>query len=542
MDIPNEQDNNLAVRDLQIAQREVYHGKQQLAISKERCIVLEKRVSGYKCYGWLYNGYKEEAAKVLDPYQCAEIRTKARADAFIKQRVFVKKFKQERDAHEVEAHRTKFVEERVPLNVVQDKALAARDMQIAQREVYHVKQQLAISKERCLELEKSVSAGVSFGWRYNAYKEEAAKVLDPDQCAEIHTKACAHALIKKVVFVKKFEQERDSHEAVLNAHHTKFVEERVALKRNKEEESSQFRVRPWPLRGALRTAKDYHSDFATMQDCIEANFGWALFDDESWLRRVWMFCHGSGSSDDFTSDDATEELMELEDDMRLNDEWRLRHTASWAAERMLIEWLMEHDLDALKLLIDEGLLTVGNELFDPETLEWQSFSGGQSESLLAIAAKHLCLPKAVHMLLACGADPNAEMVHLSFNGGYVPTCGPGGLAWSDVRGYWHGYHNDRHYDDVADKINILTALAEAGGEMFDAWNAYERRKDYEVQFAACDPLWSAELARASQRIKDQFETVVALVGIVSFWRRAAAAPDSKAAKAAIARAVKRARG
>ena len=34
---------------------------------------------------------------------------------------------------------------------------------------------------------------------------------------------------------------------------------------------------------------------------------------------------------------------------------------------------------------------------------------------------------------------------------------------------------------------------------------------------------------------------VALVGIVSFWRRAAAAPDSKAAKAAIARAVKRAR-
>ena len=33
----------------------------------------------------------------------------------------------------------------------------------------------------------------------------------------------------------------------------------------------------------------------------------------------------------------------------------------------------------------------------------------------------------------------------------------------------------------------------------------------------------------------------ALVGIVSFWRRVAAAPDSKAAKAAIARAAKPAR-
>lgn len=307
----------------------------------------------------------------------------------------------------------------------------------------------------------------------------------------------------------------------------------IHSERNKEEELRRFRVRPWPLRSTGDPISGDLSSFDALLNCVEANRCSALFDEESWLRRVWMFCDGSGSSADFTSDDATEELMQLEHDMRSNDEWCIMHCGNCAAERMLIEWLMEHDLDTLKILIDEGLATVGNELFCPD---------GQPESLLAIAAKHLCLPKAVRMLLACGADPNADMVYMSINEDYIPTWGAGGLAWADVRGRWHGYYNDQHYDDVADKINILTALAEAGGEVFNAWDAYEGRKDYKAEFAACVPLWSAERARASQRIKDQFETVVALVGIVSFWRRATAAPDSKAAKAAIARAVKRARG
>ena len=37
---------------------------------------------------------------------------------------------------------------------------------------------------------------------------------------------------------------------------------------------------------------------------------------------------------------------------------------------------------------------------------WQSFSGGEPESLLAMAARHFCSPAAVRLLLARGADPN----------------------------------------------------------------------------------------------------------------------------------------
>ena len=57
----------------------------------------------------------------------------------------------------------------------------------------------------------------------------------------------------------------------------------------------------------------------------------------------------------------------------------------------------------------------------------------------------------------------------------------------------------------------------------------------------CNQLFQEELERASRDARQRLETVVALVGIVSFWRRVAASPDSKAAKAAIARVAKRAR-
>ena len=77
--------------------------------------------------------------------------------------------------------------------------------------------------------------------------------------------------------------------------------------------------------------------------------------------------------------------------------------------------------------------------------------------------------------------------------------------------------------------------------MFHAMDAYDGCKNHEAKSAACSRLFDVECARKSAIVKQRFETVVTLVGIVSFWRRVAAAPDSKAAKAAIARAVKRAR-
>ena len=116
----------------------------------------------------------------------------------------------------------------------------------------------------------------------------------------------------------------------------------------------------------------------------------------------------------------------------------------------------------------------------------------------------------------------------------LPTCGPGALACLDVRGEWPAF--------PADKLAILTALANAGGEMCDAWSEYQSDKEaHKAEFELCSKLFDAEIQRNQADARQRLETVVALVGIVSFWRRVAAAPDSKAAKAAIARAAKRAR-
>ena len=115
--------------------------------------------------------------------------------------------------------------------IIADRHQAVLEQQIAKREVHAFKQQLASSKERCIELEKKVCASNSFNKRYNVYKEEAEKVLDPEQCSEIRSKARSDALDQQKVFVKRFEQEKVEHEAALEAHQAKFAEERVALKK-----------------------------------------------------------------------------------------------------------------------------------------------------------------------------------------------------------------------------------------------------------------------------------------------------------------------
>jgi len=317
------------------------------------------------------------------------------------------------------------------------------------------------------------------------------------------------------------------------------------------EPPARFRVRPWPvvLGGArdLRAKRATHdpvdldgggcSSFAAMQDSLEmSEHGLkGLFNDVRWRRAMWHYRAGSGTSDNFVSLEAVGDWLALRDDMRDNHEWGLR---PYEAERCLLEWLMEHHLASLTVLLDEGHVHLGNDLFEPCTMEWQSFSGGEPESLLAMAARHVCSPAAVRLLLARGADPNAELVHLSFNGAMLPTCGPGGLAWNDVRNHWLGAGAAAD----ATRAEILTALAEAGGEMFDAWDAYERHEGYEGERDLCDKLFNVETKRREGYLRQCLETIVAAVGIVSFWRRAAAAPDSKAGKAAIARAAAAATG
>ena len=300
-----------------------------------------------------------------------------------------------------------------------------------------------------------------------------------------------------------------------------------------------FRGRYWPpsaahaLDHAHRTLRwlgddDVESRFGVYIEYMETELDFDIFKEQSWRKILWGGCEGSGASDDCMSDEADEELEALKEEMIENDLWGFRYDGrdGLAALRMLITWLMEHRLDIIINLLDEGMLHVGNALFPACFQPWHdAFSSGEAESLLSIAARDVCNPNAVRMLLGRGADPNCELVHLSFNGQYDPTCGPGGLACHDVRGYWRGSKEN--------KLEVLTALAEAGGEMCDAYDWYDRKSDkFTAELQLCARLWSEEMARVQQKARVRFENVVALNGIVSFWRRLAALPGSKAAVAA----------
>ena len=338
-----------------------------------------------------------------------------------------------------------------------------------------------------------------------------------------------------------------------------------------ETQVAQFRARPWPVvcgserdldakRKAVRVYDPRpdidQSDFANLLMRVEreVDLQWLrtnsllikqghgpligpvplafdLFAQESWRAQVCYECHLPVDANQLMGAEADAAFADLK--ARWCDDGTVGRDQCFGV-RELIKWLMDGDLDCLAHLIRHGILHVGHDLFPPCTQEWQHDSGSEAESLLSLAAKDACSPAAVRLLLDHGADPNGELVPRSFNGGYLPTCGPGALACLDVSGEWPAF--------PADKLAILTALANAGGEMCDAWTEYQSDKEaHEAEFDLCSKLFDAEIRRTRADARQRLETVVALVGIVSFWRRVAAAPDSKAAKAAIARVAKRAR-
>lgn len=347
---------------------------------------------------------------------------------------------------------------------------------------------------------------------------------------------------------------------------------------HEESTMRRFRARPWPVllgsEACLRAKReattglkvvdhmdpvtDFEYFLATLETYIDVR-EWSkstlptcmrhklqsrfkLFEETSWRSQMWSYTLLEGydeeDEDEFVVDLVNGAFKDLEAIMCTASYTTVLAADKCACVRAVVVWLMKHDLDGLMFLLHQGLLHVGNDLFLPCPRTTSAI--GKAESLLSLAAKDACSPAAVKMLLAYGANPNGKMTPRVSDSGMFQTCGPGGLACMDRTEKW--------CIGVNDKIEILTALAEAGGEMMNAVEEYLeapdwtfRHAEHKAEYDVCDALWGAELARKTARGKQRFETVVALVGIISFWRRAAAAPDSKAAKAAIARAVKRAR-
>ena len=302
-----------------------------------------------------------------------------------------------------------------------------------------------------------------------------------------------------------------------------------------------FRVRapPGPTPSSLTamqkpctpTLGELEDSFVERLEMLERELDLDVPEEPSFRKRLWPHLDGSSESDNFLSVAADDEVARF-----LEDPYEYSGYGEYFwPDRLLVEWLMEHRLDGLELLLDEEMLHVGDQLFQPhqEECHW-GHVGGASQSLLAIASRDVCSPAAVRMLLSRGADPNGELWHLSFNEAYYPTSGPGALAYMDKLYVWDG--------PVDAKIEILTALGNAGGEMCRAYDAYNGAialprcsRDFERELRACEALFDQELKRNAQRVRTRLENVVALNGIVSFWRRAAAAPGSKAARAALAR-------
>ena len=151
-------------------------------------------------------------------------------------------------------------------------------------------------------------------------------------------------------------------------------------------------------------------------------------------------------------------------------------------------------------------------------------STGCRTSLLGLAVFDAQSPEAVKMLLRRGANPNGLLNHkpCSIMGG---ECGTEALSLSA-----------NLFDSKEVRGQVLAALLEGGADPggFLATTIEPTEAEHAALTAACK--------RASARAKQRWRNIVAAVGIVAFWRRLAAEPDSKAARAAIERCAKRARG
>ena len=270
----------------------------------------------------------------------------------------------------------------------------------------------------------------------------------------------------------------------------------------------------------------------------------SLFAQETWRLQVWRGCVLDLDEDDLCNAQADTAFMDLKGRMCNATP---RHCY---AVREMVVWLMKHDLDALKFLLQQGQLHVGNHLF-PQYKKTGSMSLGEAESLLGIAIRDAHSPAAVVMLLEYGADPNGEFAPRTENPHNLPTCGTGALASLSVQGIIEGANSNApptYPVILKDKLAIYTALANAGAKMCDSFTELKWRnemptttKEEKAEFELCSKLFDVEIQREKAYARQRFETVVALVGIISFWRRCAALPDSKAAIAAIKRVIKRTR-
>ena len=280
---------------------------------------------------------------------------------------------------------------------------------------------------------------------------------------------------------------------------------------------------------------------------METRLGFDLFADVSWRNHVRTFAFDEDERDEggegdegngganLEGEEADGLFYDLRDEMDSGD-WVRFMGQPFLDLRLLVEWALKHRVDGISALLDADMLHVGSHLFPRMRTGWNP-RPVRSRSLMAIAAYDVCSPAAVDLLLSRGADPDACMCEE----GAAPTFGPPALAWQDVAGEWEGERED--------KAAIIRSLCRGGACVGAPHVMYGQTADpemprsgWEEEHAMC---WALYQAQAAQRVRDtriKVGNLIALVGIVSFWRRVAAAPGSRAAKRARVRFEEAARG
>ena len=225
------------------------------------------------------------------------------------------------------------------------------------------------------------------------------------------------------------------------------------------------------------------------------------------------------------------EVLEYDpDDVKYSEETDSRGRPVFPELRNFLLWLLEHRPSGIRALLDAGMLHLGGDLFPRCYLFDGTYTPSIPTSLLGMATMDLCSPAATEFILSMGASPNVVLFPIAFEGDYAPTQGCGGLAIADVRDEWCFRESTN-----ADKLRILELLMEYGDDGHDAVMQYDGRPRFKEMYDRCLTIWATEWDRKSKERRQRLETVVALTGIISFWRRITNEPDSKAMRKAAKR-------
>ena len=285
------------------------------------------------------------------------------------------------------------------------------------------------------------------------------------------------------------------------------------------------------LRNAVMECLHYDSRVLSLCNC-EPTWAKMLTD----VARKKMHLHWVGDAEDVA--EIVEDMMAASeyDDYVSDITFGLSagRRALWSI-RLLLIWVMKHQPFILETLLHDGFAHVGQKLF-PESLELADSHDGCRQSLLGMAVFDARAPEAAAILCAHGANPNGCLNATTL---YGAQFGPSALVMDEL--YRLHIHKQSPQRTTTTK-SLLQALFEAGGRASPASRV-------------CDNIFASTWPRPDltgvcrkfrllqQRERRQrWQNVVAAVAIVSFWVRETCAPDSKAARAAIARCADRAAG